>query len=321
MFLGYIKLMSFIERIKHFDAFLFNRYRLVLKPQELHIAINSDCNLNCSLCPREAIPALPKNMPFDSFKKIFNIYDPEFVSLNFYNEPLLHPDISKFVNFLSKRGIFSSIETNGLLLTESVSNALFKQGLGQLIVSIDAFSPEKYKIMRGGNLHTVIENSIKAFEISKNYNTSMSVQFVLSNLNNDELEDFKSFWRQHRIDVKIKPVNSRAGLLHKKYIRKNPCFRTISSIAVHTDGDLSPCCLDYSKKFIIGNIFSDSKTNIISNKRLTELRKKHFIGDFPDLCKNCDKDDFPKPLSSLLLLIPPYSLRWLARRFRNRISI
>ena len=51
-----------------------------------------------------------------------------------------------------------SFHTNGLLLTEDMSERLIRAGLDHLTISIDGATKETYKATRGAKLETLLEN-------------------------------------------------------------------------------------------------------------------------------------------------------------------
>lgn len=65
-------------------------------------------------------------------------------------EPLLHPDFQKMVDFLYKKGLGLSIETNGMLMTEALVRYLKeKNKLGLISVSLDGANAETHDAFRG----------------------------------------------------------------------------------------------------------------------------------------------------------------------------
>lgn len=65
-------------------------------------------------------------------------------------EPLLHPDFLKMVDLLREKGLGLTIETNGLLLNETLARYLKeKSTLGLVSVSLDGACPETHDYFRG----------------------------------------------------------------------------------------------------------------------------------------------------------------------------
>jgi SynChlorMet cassette radical SAM/SPASM protein ScmF len=65
-------------------------------------------------------------------------------------EPLLHPDFVKMVDLLREQGLGLTIETNGLLLTETLARYLKEKSSLRLIsVSLDGACPETHDAFRG----------------------------------------------------------------------------------------------------------------------------------------------------------------------------
>jgi len=65
-------------------------------------------------------------------------------------EPLLHPDFIKIVDLLREKNLMLSIETNGVLMTETLAHYLKEKSTLNLIsVSLDGATPETHDAFRG----------------------------------------------------------------------------------------------------------------------------------------------------------------------------
>ncbi len=85
----------------------------MIKPKILQLEVTNDCNRNCSICMRSRsgrkvgyLEDIEK-VPVEKFKE---------VSFHGWGEPLLHPDLFKFVNYAHDLGVETSLITNGTLL-------------------------------------------------------------------------------------------------------------------------------------------------------------------------------------------------------------
>jgi radical SAM protein with 4Fe4S-binding SPASM domain len=70
---------------------------------------------------------------------------------------------------------------------------------------------------------------------------------------------------------------------------RKPCSRLWGSINIHSNGNVVPCCLDYSELYQLGNIKDHSIEKIWNSYQFMELRQMHLDGkqDEIELCKNC----------------------------------
>lgn len=99
------------------------------------------CNLACEMC---VINSYSKSLELD-FKQIKKIIDQiAFFKPHFYiagGEPLLRGDLEKIIAYTKRRGLLTTLTTNGILLTESRIKTLLAAGIDGVAVSIDG--PQK----------------------------------------------------------------------------------------------------------------------------------------------------------------------------------
>ena len=76
----------------------------------------------------------------------------------FQGEPLLNKQLPEMIAAAHQVGLYTIVSTNAQALTPEMANALVKNGLSRIIVSIDGFSEESYAAYRvGGSLHKALE--------------------------------------------------------------------------------------------------------------------------------------------------------------------
>ncbi|MFH0994718.1 MAG: SPASM domain-containing protein, partial [Pseudomonadota bacterium] len=73
------------------------------------------------------------------------------VGLHMLGEPLLHPEIWKFIEYMNSRGLAADMLTNGLLLTEEVIDRLSSFCVARLTVSIQSPDESAYRQARPGS--------------------------------------------------------------------------------------------------------------------------------------------------------------------------
>lgn len=113
------------------------------------IEVTNVCNLRCSHCPVGTQPFHPNTLPLwtdgvnypkgyisvEIFQQALQ-YAKQTVGLNLHGEPLLHPQICDLIDIAKKSGKTPVISTNGLLLTEVMSQKLIESGITSVEVSI-----------------------------------------------------------------------------------------------------------------------------------------------------------------------------------------
>lgn len=113
------------------------------RPLLAHIVPIRRCNLACSYCnehDRRAAP-VPLAVVERWLDRLASLRT-AFVTCS-GGEPLLHPDIVRIVEGISKRGMMPGLITNGYLLTPTLVQALNRAGLDYLQVSVDNVEPDE----------------------------------------------------------------------------------------------------------------------------------------------------------------------------------
>ncbi len=112
-------------------------------PERLSVEITSRCNLSCEICPRHSLNyhQIDSDMDFQTFEMLKPLF-PYINSLvlSGIGEPLLHPNIEKFIAFANSHMPTNSLigfQTNGVLLSIEKLNELIKAGLNRICLSID----------------------------------------------------------------------------------------------------------------------------------------------------------------------------------------
>ena len=112
------------------------------------IELTNRCNARCIMCPRAKTPAMGL-MEETTFRKIVTraveYGRVESFAMGGLGEPLLHPDVVKFVRIAAQAGFKPCIITNGSLLTRELSEALVEAGIKDLNVSIGGFTRKSYE--------------------------------------------------------------------------------------------------------------------------------------------------------------------------------
>ena len=76
-----------------------------------------------------------------------------------------------------------------------------------------------------------------------------------------------------------------ANLPHLKKICAFPFY----TMAIHVNGDVSVCCVDWNKKATVGNIHQETLSEIWNGKALNKFRELHLSDRRKEIegCKNC----------------------------------
>lgn len=264
------------------------------------------CNLQCSMCDHKNMKRYRKVqfMEMGLYKKIIDeigIENPEVrVWEIFFGEPFMCRDMAKRVQYAKDRGLHDVVlNSNGVMMTEERAKAVIQAGLDAMYVGIDAATKSTYNQIRvGGKFSKAVKNVLKyrdLLQIYGNGQQKLFVQFVVSRINEHEVEDFKAFWNENGVNVKIRPKVSWAGLVDATNLQDNeqivrkPCYWLMRTINICADGLVAFCSVDVHCRVCCGDVKTQSIKEIWQGE-LKNYRRMHKEGRFaelPEMCREC----------------------------------
>lgn len=186
------------------------------------IEVSGVCNLKCPYC---AHPSSEKKglMSISAFKKSLGLVkklDQNWICLHNFGEPLLHPEILKFVKIARSYADNVVFATNGTILTRKLAKSLKKAGLTELYISI----------------HNIKE--LKAAFNCRGLGILKEIRPVFL---------YSSFWDWAS-------AAKRKRLLNLAF-SKSCSFLENDMAVIRWDGTVAPCCVDANNKGGLGSIF------------------------------------------------------------------
>ncbi|MFH1332250.1 MAG: radical SAM protein [archaeon] len=180
----------------------------------IEVRPTSVCNLKCPFCSTNANDERmhPYNFEVElsylvDWVKDVVKFKGEGVELHFDSagETLSYTDFVKLVGICSKiKGVsFVSMQTNGVLLTEGIVDALEKAGMNRINLSINSFDPEKARLLCGRDNYDVNKIVRIAEYISKSEIELMLTPVWLKGVNDEDIEGIVKFG---------KSLNARFGI-------------------------------------------------------------------------------------------------------------
>jgi len=277
--------------------------------KKIYIEITNVCNLSCDFCP--VTKRKPELMSLETFEKILINIKPyaDYIYFHVKGEPLLHPEIDKFLDLSLDYGFKVNLTTNGKLIDKAKNKIINKKVLRQINFSLHSFDANEPDITLINYINSIISFTMEAVK------NNIIVSYRLWNLE----EDIKSLEKNRHIlniiekafnlDYKIeeKLLESRGVKISENvYLNaaskfKWPqtdlkqrdiigfCYGLRNQAAILVDGTVVPCCLDGEGVINLGNINNTSFKDIIESSRAAALydgfSNRHVI---EDLCKKCD---------------------------------
>lgn len=287
-------------------------------PIQLDFELNASCNLKCPMCPLSAETNVGKGrntwFKFSDFTRILDDgiqKGLKAVKLNYINEPFMRDDIAEFISYAKKIGIVDIyLSTNGLLLNENVIKKIITAGLTRIQISIDAYTESTYNQIRpGGDYNRVKRNIDLLIDIKDNLKSStplIRVNFVRTEINEDELELFIDYWI-NKVDMigiqeMIKPpvTNSliKSRTTQDKRLKGFRCSFPFKQMVINNEGDILPCCTFYGEQMKMGNIKTNSISEIWNSDDMNKLRRLHKDGLYFEnkICRACVEDSVVKDI-------------------------
>ena len=269
---------------------------LLTFPKYLQIETASSCNARCIMCPVEDWKREHTIMKQDTFDRIAaEIKDYgdwiERVTIQLDGEPLMDRSLESRIRTLKSVGIkLVAFATNGSLMTSRRAESIIKSGVDEVSFSVDGASKETFeKIRLRLNFDKVVKNALGFVQLRDHMesNTRVRVRMTIQPENQDEFDDFMSFWRG-----KLGPNDSVYGkVLHtwansdRNYslaegydfalLNESPCSSPWTSLVILTDGRVLLCCCDYNATINLGNVRDSSIKEIWQAQKSETIRRLH----------------------------------------------
>lgn len=264
------------------------------RPYRLVVEISNACNLRCSMCPRNDMTRKVAFMDLSFFRtlmeKNFDIL--EFVSLNGYGEPLLHPDLGAMLDVCRSLRIGTGISTNCTLLNEKRARMLLEHPPDQLTLAVDGIDGAHYEQVRvGATFETVVENVRRFLKLKGNRPPYTILQCIHMPETKDAVSRFKYFFADLPYDaVRIRQLTHSGDACGVDYTNdKSSCYWLWNEPMVLSSGLLSPCCQDVDGALALGDLHQTELRELWEDKP-TKLRQLHAAGkrDTLALCRGCN---------------------------------
>jgi len=176
-------------------------------------------------------------------------------------------------------------------------------GLDTLIIALDGASGETLSLYRKNANFSEIVAGIKNITTKKKERCIkapvVELQFIVMRHNEHEIEKMMKLAMDLGVDrLLLKTVCSYNSPDAQKYLPRKTKFRRIKvdtagcrqlwkSMTVNWNGDVTPCCVDSYSQYIMGNIISQSVSEIWNSSKYVQFRKanlRHGIS----LCNRCN---------------------------------
>ena len=291
------------------------------KPYTLLIEPSSLCNFRCKMCFQSAkeqgiFRENCSNMTIECFKEVLRQAKEwegekfKVLKLCIYGEPFMNPLFIEMLELARKAEIAERIETtsNGSLLTEDICRKLIKNGLDYLRISIYSAIPEKHKeITQSIVTQQKIYDNLRVLRNLK-YEMASKKPFVavkMIDTFSEENEIFRETYQDVADEIYLdQPHNwvqpSNDSFIDKLYKDGNfpvikrkykiSCTMPFTTLAVRSNGDVAPCCIDWYGGTNVGNISKETIKELWEGEKIYNLQVLQLTNRKQDniSCKNCE---------------------------------
>jgi MoaA/NifB/PqqE/SkfB family radical SAM enzyme len=272
---------------------LFEDFRLhyLEQPQEVALETLAVCNARCTFCPYPTLERIGEKMPDELIERLImemaTFKVPFFFSPQKVNEPLLDKRLIPILQMVNRecRQARLRIFTNGSPLNqEHIEDIAGLERVYHLWVSLNETDPAKYEALMGLPFERTARN------LDRLHAANFPHAVVLSTVGhpNDEFIDYcVKRW------PKFQPfVIRRTGWLGEiepqdAPIPDTPCTRWFE-MSICATGVASLCCMASDAKWSIGNVNTQTLSEIYNSPPLRERREKLFSRKLVSPCAGCN---------------------------------
>lgn len=275
--------------------------------KKIYIEITNRCNLNCSFCGKNKRDY--RDMSLLEFELVINKIKryTDYIYLHVKGEPLLYDNLDSLLSICDNTNIKVNITTNGVFLKEKLSVLMNHFCIRQINISLHSENNKKNYFLdvfsSGKILSTKMFISYRIWDLKEYKLNKKSTEIVnkiiefynLSPVIVDKLYNDKNIKIASNTFVNKENIFTWPDV-DNDILVDGFCYGLKTHIAILSNGDIVPCCLDANGEIKLGNIFEDSLDDVLNGDIYKSLLKS-----FKDnkaihpLCKSCNfKNRFNK---------------------------
>ena len=274
-------------------------------PLTLFVDPSDACNFKCKFCPtsdRQLMKEIGrpwKQMSVQLFEKILSDmkeFSQKVEVLRMYKdgEPFINKNFIDMIRIAKKAEVANRIDTttNASLLTREKADLLAEAGLDRINISIYGVNSGQYKDFSNtkAEFERIVDN-VKYFDsisgdcevlvkISGDHLTKNEKKLFLDTFGDycDKIyiEHVMSCWPNFELG---ELVNNEFGIYGQEIKEVDICPYPFYSMSINSDGIVSLCFLDWSRKLIIGDVRSESVKEVWQSRKMRKYQKMFLDGE------------------------------------------
>jgi radical SAM protein with 4Fe4S-binding SPASM domain len=309
--------MNFALREKHLESerrrseLLAIEKRLVDHPfpPQLVIENTSICNMECIHCSHRELKRVKRHMKRELWDKIVEEVGREHPKCEiwptFYGEALIMAyknELWERLDYADKVGCKNLVlNSNGTLLERWDNiDKILNSPLKRFILSLDGLSKEVFEKIRFKGKHHIIYPAVERLLQERarrgQIYPTITCQFSVMPDNAHEVEGYRQYWTDRGAEVKVRPMLewTATGTVRTDTISHESDFRIAcpwgnNTMAIHQDGKVVTCAVDYEGMFTVGNVNEITVKEAWQRlgEQVRKVHREHRWNDLPNICKGC----------------------------------
>ena len=265
-----------------------------MKFKRIYIEITNICNMNCSFCSK--ISRTPHEMSSAEFSHILNDVKnyTEHIYLHVKGETLAHSEIDKILTICDNTNINVNITTNGTLLCKNKEMLKKHSSIRQMNISLHGSENPVTSAKYADDILSSAAELKKYFMISLRLWTLDSKieanNIIINKLKDKYMIDLskKRAVLEENIFLSLAQTFEWPSLSLPDYGEKGFCLGTRTQLAILSNGDVVPCCLDADGEIVFGNIFKSTLSQILETRRYKTMYNSLSERKLSEkLCRHC----------------------------------
>jgi radical SAM protein with 4Fe4S-binding SPASM domain len=299
------------KRLVQVQEMFFRNQRVFGAPFFVTLESGNACNLRCPLCAttfREK--EVPKGMvTLDAATQIIDRFPAMLVlSLSLWGEPFLNKDIFEIIKYARRKKISVLVQSHFSLphFNREMAQRILDSDLDTLWLSIDGASQHTYEVYRrGGDFNLVMRNLELLCRLKneqKRMNPKITWKVVVNKFNEHEVPTAKraadrlgvefltvEIYTPRHLESEWKPH----GVIEQSGYRSHTdqsarCYSLWQVMTVNFNGDVFPCCSEWSPQDALGNVLRTPVNQIWNTKDYRRRRANNKSGR--PACDDCHLD-------------------------------
>lgn len=286
-------------------------------PYTIFIDPSNLCNFKCEFCAAHSIDSNlidKKCMSIELFKKIINDLCEfkqkiKILRITGQGEPLINKYLPEMIRYAKKKDVADFIEiiTNGSLFCEENIDEIIDSGVDRIRISVEGINKSSYEEVIGRKFD--FDNFVKNIELLYKHKKSCEIYIKTVDVSVKTEADQNKFYNlfQDKCDKifieKITPlwaefdelnISTDKGVHGEEAKDIKVCPYIFYSFFVNTNGQVTCCCADWKRRYIIGDVNNESLLEIWNGNKLRSFWKDMLFGNKDKylMCKKCTKPNY-----------------------------